>query len=84
MWYLRTAREVAGIAKDLWWLAEMATEMCTRPTPPGGAEIEMVERYAECRPPAWDEPVWSTEAEEWDSGWSIVRSSNDDSADRAQ
>ncbi len=72
MWYVRTAREIATIAKDLYWLAEMAKDaLCTPAREP--PEIELIEQFRECTPPVHEEPVWGTEAEEFDTGWCVVR-----------
>ena len=71
MWYVRTVREAAQIVKDLWWFAEMAKDACSAP-PPSPREVELTERFRECKPLIHDEPIWGTEAEEFDAGWAIV------------
>ena len=71
MWYVRTAREAAQIVKDLWWLVELAQDAYAK-APQKPPEVELIEKFRDCKPLVHEEPIWGTEAEEFDAGWAIV------------
>ena len=62
MEYIRIARELAGVYRDLLWLYNMARATWT-PIAFASPEVELVACFRECTPMHHDEPVWFTDCE---------------------
>ena len=74
MWTLtvyRSARELVGIYQDLRELYNIAVEAC-RTREPSPAEIELSSRFRECCFCAYEEPLFCTEPEPHDTGWTVI------------
>ena len=75
MWTLtvyRTARELVSVWQNLRDLYEMAAEFC-RQRDVAHPEIELSSRFRECCGMAHeDEPLFYTEPEPHDTGWTVV------------
>ena len=62
MEYIRMARELAGVYRDLLWLYDIARATWT-PIAFASPEVELVACFRECTPMHHDEPVWFTDCE---------------------